>query len=141
MSGDGPSTIRVGFGVRQALKAHVPCPSPRSSSGINLENFLKRHPELMERVSEMLRKKISADRILEEIRSEGLDGRFSLQLWRDTAQEDLIREDYSDDKKRLKEEAEWSFAHGACKLAIIWKLNQKTGEWKDILYWPESARS
>lgn len=129
----------MGFGFSQAREAGAPYRTPRSSSAMNLEEFLKRHPELRNRVEDMRKDGRNSNGILTYLRDEGLDGRFCLSLYQDAEAEKWVRNEFSDDREKLEENADWGFDHGVYKYAELSEYDDKTGEWTCVRYWPEET--
>jgi hypothetical protein len=137
MTKDGPPSGRMGFGFRQAQAAGAPYRAPRSAAEVNLEAFLKRHPELKARVEKMREAKTRPSSILEELREEGWDGRFALGLWRDAEQEQFLGYRYEHERATLEEHADWGSAQGIYRAAILYEMPVETDEWQQVRAWPE----
>ena len=78
MSGDGPTTVRMGFGAREHFRRKIPYRAPSSASAINLETLLRQNGNLALRVEVESRKAAGerADTILLDLRERGEQGRF-----------------------------------------------------------------
>lgn len=129
--------LRLRHGYKEARAAGITRFGQPSVAKTNLEAFLRRHPRLCARVSRMVKLGCHADAILNELRAEGLDGRFALELWRDAKQKILARTEYSDDRQRLEEQAEFGLSKGVYGTALLWKYNKKSKDWEFICQWPE----
>ena len=137
MTKDGPSSSRIGFGFQQARAAGAPFRSEKSNSKLNLENLLKRRPQLSRKVAALEAQGRRADYILYVLRDvEGLDGRYSIECWRDEDCEELVRTAYSDDREKLVDEVEFSIRHGVYKYACLYQFNDDTKDWDYEECWP-----
>lgn len=135
MSRDGPSAGRFGF--QQAAAAGAPYRAPRSNSQLNLENLVKRRPELAQKVADLKALGKRANDILYILRDlEGLDGRYSIDCWRDKDFDDLARTGYSDDREQLVDEVEFSMEYGLYKWACLYKFDPDKGDWDIEKWWP-----
>lgn len=140
MTKDGPSSSRIGFGFQQARKAGVPHRSERTTSQINLENLLKRRPGLSQLVATLEAEGKRANNILVIIRDvEGLDGRYSIECWRDDECENWAKTEYSDDREKLVEEIEFGVGQGIYKWACLYVFDYDTKEWSDGEWWPKAV--
>ncbi len=139
MSKDGPPSGGIRFGNRQAWKAGVPCPRPRSEGDVNIEAFLSRHPELLQRVLDMKKSGRQAYKILYELREEGLDGKFSVDFWINPEKEKFSHTEYSDDREKLESISDRNFANGIYKLMILWEFDAESGAFVEIRRWPEEG--
>lgn len=137
MTKDGPSSIRIGFGFRQAREAGVPHRNERSNAKINLENLLKRRPHLSGRVEALKAEGRRADAILTILRDdEGLDGRYSITCWRGEECESWAKTEYDDDREKLVAEVEFGMKQGYYKCAYLYVFNSDTKEWDIERSWP-----
>lgn len=129
MTRDGPSSTRIGFGFPQARDAGAPFRAERSNSKINLENLLKRRPELGQRVAALKAEGKRADVILNILREvEALVGRYAIVCWRDEECEDWAKTEYDDDRGKLVAEVEFGIDQGFYKWACLYVF-----DWKSVV--------
>lgn len=141
MSKDGPPSGRMVFGYRQSKDAGVPYKAPRSSAEVNLETFVTAHPGLRARVVEMRKQGRRSDAILNELREEGWDGRFAVELWRDAEQERYVDCKHAEDQSKLEAHVAWGFERGVYRSAVLWELEPGATEWTQIRSWPRDEES
>ena len=139
VSKDGPPSGRIVFGYRQSKDAGVPYSSPKTVGETNLEHFLLRRPGLRARVSTMRQQGIRPNRILNDLREEGLDGQYCVSRWRDPEHTKHAGSKYSDDRRKLEDEAERDFTLGLLKFAVLWWHDNRAGKWIEIRAWPEET--
>lgn len=128
MPADGPTTIRLGFGVKAALEAKVPIVPVRSRARVNLDQVLDAYPHLRSSAEAALERGVNADSLLDEIREKGLAERYWLGGY--DREGELKQSRYSDDLGSLEVELEQ-----ATRLRL-WKSGEiqefRGGQWSVI---------
>lgn len=132
---DGPASGRMGFGYRQHQKAGIPFRAPASSSELNLRQFVARHPELKDRVAAARAQGRRPASIIDELRLEGCDGSFSVELWKDPEGEVFIEERFGPCPDTLRELVAWGMGLRLYGSAEMWR-READGEWRSIQSWP-----
>jgi len=133
---DGPASGRIGFGYRQHQKAGIPFRAPASSGQLNLRQFVARHPELSDRVAAARAQGRRPASIIDELRLEGHDGSFSVELWKDAEGDNFIEERFGACPEKLRELVSWGLGLRLYGSAELWQLGSD-GEWRSIQAWPE----
>lgn len=96
MSSDGPKSGRMGFGYQQAVEAGVPYEQPKSTARLNLDSLLKKRPEYKARVMRELKEGGRADRILNDLRDEGVAGKYYIAFYSGQDAEQFVDDRYTD---------------------------------------------
>jgi hypothetical protein len=131
-SADGPPQGRMGFGYQQSRDAGVPYIRPSSNGEINLQAFVKRHPDLALEVRKLLLAGNASGAILHELREAGHDGHYAIDFWRDAEAEDWAEIEYSNDEQKLRARAASALHLGVYKRALLWRFDPETHEWSEV---------
>lgn len=136
MSKNGPSTIRFGFSVAEAIASGVPFVRTRTSAQLNVLALLKERVDLREIVQAKRDEGWRDAKIVDWLKDNSYCGRYRLRSWFDKNKDSPARTEYSDIRDELTEHANKSFDKRLIRRARLAEFCDGCQRWKKRDRWP-----